>query len=179
MRQRLQYNVALFTGSSQGGVLSSDTQPMTIGGKVKLENELKQLLQVERPSVIKAIEEARSNGDLSENADYDAAKERQGFIEARIGEIQSKIANAQAVDTSKLKSDKIIFGAHVELLDLDTDETKTYQIVGEDEANASSGLISVFSPLSRQMIGKKVGDIVELNTPRGEKEYEVIKFYFK
>ncbi len=179
MRQRLQYNVALFTDSSRGGNLSSDTQPMTIGGKAKLEAELKQLLQVERPSVIKAIEEARSNGDLSENADYDAAKERQGFIEARIGEIQSKIANAQTVDTSKLQSDKIIFGAHVELLDLDTDEEKTYQIVGEDEANASSGLISIFSPLARQMIGKKAGDVIELNTPRGEKEFEVIKFYFK
>lgn len=163
----------------QGGILVADKQPMTMEGKQRLEAELKQLLQVERPSVIKAIEEARSNGDLSENADYDAAKERQGFIEARIGDLQSKIANSEIIDPSKLKSDRIIFGAHVELLDLETDEKKTYQIVGEEESNASQGRISIFSPLARSLIGKKVDDIVELNTPKGERELEVVKFYFK
>ena len=157
----------------------SDKQPMTKAGKAKLEEELKELITVERPSVIKAIEEARSHGDLSENADYDAAKERQGFIEARIGEIQSKIANAEVVDPVSIQSDKIVFGASVILMDLDTDEEKTYKIVGEDEADANAGLISVFSPLARVMIGKKNGDIVEFQTPKGERELEVVDFYFK
>ena len=160
-------------------MLGSDKQPMTVEGKHKLEAELKQLMTVERPSVIKAIEEARSNGDLSENADYDAAKERQGFIEARIAELQSKIANAEIVNPSILKSDKIIFGAHVDLLDLETEEEKTYQIVGEDEANPEAGRISIFSPLARSLIGKKKGDIVELKTPKNDREFEVKGFYFK
>ena len=157
----------------------SDKQPMTKEGKAKLEEELKQLITVERPNVIKAIEEARSHGDLSENADYDAAKERQGFIEARIGEIQSKIANAEVIDPGTIKSDKIVFGASVTLMDLDTDEEKTYKIVGEDEADANNGLISVFSPLARVMIGKKNGDVVEFQTPKGERELEVVDFSFK
>lgn len=152
---------------------------MTIDGKAQLEAELKVLLSEERPQVIKAIEEARSNGDLSENADYDAAKERQAFIEARIGEIQSKIANAEVIDVTTLKSDKIIFGATIVLEDCDLEEEVTYKIVGEDEANVKDGKISVFSPLSRSLIGKRKGDIVELRTPKGEKEYEVLDFYFK
>lgn len=156
-----------------------EKQPMTMEGKLKLEAELKQLMSVERPSVIKAIEEARSNGDLSENADYDAAKERQGFIESRIAELQTKIANAEIVNPSTLKSDKIIFGAYVDLLDLETDEKKTYQIVGEDEADAKAGRISIFSPLARSLIGKKSGDIVELKTPKTDRELEVKRFYFK
>jgi transcription elongation factor GreA len=159
--------------------MSADKQPMTMMGKSKLEAELKQLMTVERPSVIKAIEEARSNGDLSENADYDAAKERQGFIEARIAEIQSKIANAEVVDPASLKSDKVIFGAHVHLLDLETDEKVNYQIVGEEEADAQRGRISIFSPLARAMIGKRKGDVVELKSPKGEREFEVVDFYFK
>lgn len=153
--------------------------PMTLEGKKRLDEELKHLIQVERPNVIKAIEEARGHGDLSENADYDAAKERQGFIESRITDIQNKLADAEVVDTSSLKSDKIIFGAHVELIDLDDDKTVKYQIVGEDEANVKEGKISIFSPLSRAMIGKVVGDIVEFKTPKGEKEYEVVSFEFK
>lgn len=156
-----------------------EKQPMTMEGKLKLEAELKQLITVERPSVIKAIEEARSNGDLSENADYDAAKERQGFIESRIADLQTKIANAEIVNPATLKSDKIIFGAHVELLDLETEEKKTYQIVGEDEADAKEGRISIFSPLARSLIGKKSGDIVELKTPKTDRELEVKRFYFK
>lgn len=153
--------------------------PMTLEGKKRLDEELKHLIQVERPNVIKAIEEARGHGDLSENADYDAAKERQGFIESRITDIQNKLAEAEVVDTSSLQSDKIIFGAHVELIDLDDDRTVKYQIVGEDEANVKEGKISIFSPLSRAMIGKVVGDIVEFKTPKGEKEYEVVSFEFK
>lgn len=157
----------------------SEKQPMTLGGKAKLEQELKQLVTVERPSVIKAIEEARSNGDLSENADYDAAKERQGFIEARIGEIQTKIANAEVVDPAAIKSDKIVFGASVKVVDCETDDEKVYKIVGEDEADAGAGLISIFSPLARVMIGKKPGDVIEFQTPKGDRELEVIDFYFK
>lgn len=158
---------------------NQDRQPMTLQGKSKLEIELRQLMQYERPQIIKAIEEARSNGDLSENADYDAAKERQAFCESRISDIQSKIANAEVIDTSRLKSDRVIFGAHVILLDVESEAEVTYQIVGEDESDVSSGKISVFSPLARAMIGKKIGDLIELRSPKGEKEYEVRKFFFK
>lgn len=159
--------------------MSDQKQPMTPEGKLRLEEELKHLVHHERPAIIKAIEEARSNGDLSENADYDAAKERQGFIEARIGDIQSKIANAEVVDIATLVSDKIIFGAHIVLEDLETNDEIKYQIVGEDEADVRAGRISVFSPLARAVIGKKKGDIVEFKSPKGEKEYEVKKFFFK
>ena len=157
----------------------SDRQPMTIDGKQKLESELKNLIHVERPNIIKAIEEARSHGDISENADYDAAKERQGFIEGRIAEIQSKLANAEVVDPSQLKASNIIFGAHVKLQDVETDEVVSYQIVGEDESDVKSGKISVFSPMARAIIGKKKGDIVELRSPKGEREFEVLDFFFK
>lgn len=156
-----------------------EKHPMTVTGKNKLDSELKNLLQVERPAVIKAIEVARGHGDLSENADYDAAKERQGFIESRIGEIQAKIAVADVIDTSKIKSDKIVFGATVELLDLDTDESRVYKLVGVDEANVKEGLLSVFSPLGRALIGKKKSSVVEFSSPKGDKEYEVVKFEFK
>src|SRR5690606_29534780 len=151
----------------------------TIQGKAKLENELKRLISVERPDVIKAIEDARSNGDLSENADYDAAKERQAFVEARIGEIQGKLANAEVVNISELKSDRVIFGDTVTMLDLETDEKVTYQIVGEDEADVRSGKISVFSPMARSMIGKRKGDVIEVRSPKGEREFEVLSFDFK
>ena len=159
--------------------MSDQRQPMTVAGKVKLEEELKHLLQVERPNVIKAIEEARSHGDLSENADYDAAKEKQGFIEARTNDIKSKLALAEVVDPSKITSDKIVFGATVEIEDCDLEEKFTYQIVGVDEADIKAGRLSVFSPLSRALIGKKKGDIIELSTPKGIREYEVINFEFK
>ncbi len=157
----------------------AERQPMTHEGKSKLEKELHQLITVERPSIIKAIEEARSNGDLSENADYDAAKERQAFCEARISDIQAKIANAEVIDTARLRSDRIIFGAHVKLLDTESEDEVTYQIVGEDESDVTRGRISVFSPLARAMIGKKQGDIIEFKSPKGEKEYEVVEFFFK
>lgn len=159
--------------------MASDRQPMTLAGKAKLENELKQLIHVERPSTIRAIEEARGHGDISENADYDAAKERQSFVESRIGEIQGRLANAEVVDTSSLKSQTIIFGAIVEVEDCESGEKHTYQIVGEDESDVKSGKISVFSPMARSLIGKKAGDIVELRSPKGEREFEVLKFYFK
>lgn len=159
--------------------MTSERQPMTIQGKAKLEKELQHLLSVERPSIIKAIEEARSNGDLSENADYDAAKERQAFCEARINDIQAKIANAEVIDISTLKSDRVIFGAKVLLVDLETDDEVSYQIVGEDESDVQSGRISVFSPLARAMIGKKKGDVIEFKSPKGEKEYEVKKISFE
>jgi len=155
-----------------------DRQPMTPQGKIKLERELHQLIHNERPSIIRAIEEARANGDLSENADYDAAKERQAFCEARINEIQSKIATAEVIDISRLKSDKVIFGATVVLQDTESEEEVTYQIVGEDESDVQSGKLSVFSPLARAMIGKKKGDVIEFKSPKGEKEYEVVKLSF-
>lgn len=159
--------------------MPADRQPMTLAGKAKLEAELKQLITVERPNIIRAIEEARGHGDISENADYDAAKERQAFIEARIGEIQGRLVNAEVVDPALLKSNSIIFGAHVELQDCETEDHFLYQIVGEDESDVKNGKISVFSPMARSLIGKKVGDIIELRSPKGEREFEVLKFFFK
>ncbi|MBK7845478.1 MAG: transcription elongation factor GreA [Bdellovibrionales bacterium] len=158
--------------------MATDKQPMTFAGKNKLETELKRLLQVERPSVIRAIEEARGNGDLSENADYDAAKERQAFIEARISEIQGKLVSAEVIEPTSIKADRIVFGATVVLRDLESEEEVTYQIVGEDEADVKGGKISVFSPLSRSMIGKRTGDLIELKSPKGEREYEVVNFRY-
>ena len=153
--------------------------PITHRGKKKLEQELKNLIQVERPSVVKAIEEARAQGDLSENTDYDAAKERQGWIEARISEIQGRIAGAEVVYPKKLQSDKIIFGATVKLLDHEEDKEVLYQIVGPEEADVKDSRISIMSPLARVLIGKKVGDISELSTNNGIKEYEVLDITFK
>ncbi len=157
----------------------SDKQPMTLNGKAQLEEELKRLMSVERPENIKAIEEARGHGDLSENADYDAAKERQAFIESRIGDIQAKLANAEVVDPASIQSEKIVFGATVKMLDLDTDNEVTYQIVGEDEADVKNAKVSVFSPIARSMIGKVVGDIIEFHSPKGEKEYEILELQYK
>lgn len=153
--------------------------PITLRGKQKLEEELKRLLQVERPAVIKAIEAARENGDLSENADYDAAKERQGWIEARMQEIQSRIAGAEVIDTAKLKSDKVIFGATVDLLDVEEDKKVTYQIVGPEEADIQVGRLSLMSPVARALIGKKAGEVCEVRAPNSEKEYEILKVYFQ
>jgi transcription elongation factor GreA len=157
----------------------SDRQPMTVSGKAKLEQELKILIHQERPAIIKAIEEARGHGDLSENADYDAAKDRQAMVEGRIADIQGKLSNAEVVDISQLQSSKIIFGATVELQDQETDEKVSYQIVGEDESDVKLGKVSVFSPIARSLIGKKKGDIIEFKSPKGEKEFEVLNFFFK
>jgi transcription elongation factor GreA len=158
--------------------MAQDSLPITLRGKQILEAELKTLIFEERPSIIKAIEEARAHGDISENAEYDAAKERQGMIEGRIGEIQGKLAGAEVVDPSTIKSDRIVFGATVEILDTETDEQSTYQIVGVDEADVKKGMISILSPLARAMIGKKTGDAFTVQSPKGDKDYEVVSFKF-
>jgi len=148
---------------------------MTGEGYRVLDEELKRLKSVERPNVIAAISEARSHGDLSENAEYHAAKERQGWIEGRIAEIEDKISRAQVIDVSKLSGAQVKFGATVKVVDEDTEEEARYQIVGEHEADVKGGKISVTSPLARAMIGKEVGDVVEVNTPGGVKAYEILK----
>jgi len=149
--------------------------PMTGEGYTVLDEELKRLKTQERPSVIAAIAEARSHGDLSENAEYHAAKERQGWIEGRIAEIEDKIARAQVIDVSKLSGRQVKFGATVSLVDEDTEDDVRYQIVGEHEADVRAGKISVSSPLARAMIGKEIGDVFEVNTPGGVKAYEIMK----
>lgn len=154
--------------------------PMTQTGAKQLEEELRNLKSVERPSVIQAISEARSHGDLSENAEYDAAKERQAFVEGRIAEIESKLSHAQIIDLSKVDSEgKIVFGATIELLDLENDETIRYQIVGDDEADVKLRKISVNTPVARSLIGKRSGDIVEVKVPSGIKEYEILDVSFE
>jgi transcription elongation factor GreA len=149
--------------------------PMTAGGYNSLDEELKRLKTLERPAVIAAISEARAHGDLSENAEYHAAKERQGWIEGRIAEIEDKISRAQVIDVSKLSGDTVKFGATVSLVDEDTEEDARYQVVGDHEADVREGRISLSSPLSRAMIGKAVGDVVEVSTPGGIKAYEITK----
>ena len=148
---------------------------MTGEGYHALDVELKRLKTQERPAVVAAISEARTHGDLSENAEYHAAKERQGWIETRIAEIEDRMARAQIIDVSKLSGAHVKFGATVSVIDEDTDEAARYQIVGEHEADVKSGKISLSSPLSRAMIGKEVGDVVEVFTPGGVKAYEIVK----
>jgi transcription elongation factor GreA len=149
--------------------------PLTVTGAEKLRAELHQLKSVERPAVINAIAEARAHGDLSENAEYDAAKERQGFIESRIADVEAKLSNAQIIDPTLLDADgRCVFGATVELEDLDAGQTMTYQIVGDDEADLKQGKISISSPIARALIGKSAGDVVEVNTPGGTREYEIL-----
>ncbi len=151
--------------------------PMTRKGHDQLETELKQLKSVERPAIIKAIAEAREHGDLSENAEYHSAREKQSFIEGRIKELEGVIGLAEVIDTAAL-SGTIKFGATVTLVDEDTDEEKTYQIVGEYEAKIEDGLLNIRSPIARALIGKEEGDSVEVRTPGGEKSYEVLKIVF-
>ena len=148
---------------------------MTAGGYQALDDELKRLKTVERPSVIAAISEARSHGDLSENAEYHAAKERQGWIEGRIAEIEDKISRAQVIDVSKLSGSQVKFGATVTVIDEDTEEEGRYQLVGEHEADVKEGRVSITSPIARAMIGKEQGDVVEVNTPGGVTAYEIVK----
>ena len=148
---------------------------MTGEGYTALDEELKRLKTQERPAVIAAIAEARSHGDLSENAEYHAAKERQGWIEGRIAEIEDKIARAQVIDVTKLDGSQVKFGATVTVVDEDTEEEGRYQIVGDHEADVRAGKISLSSPLSRAMISKSVGDVVEVMTPGGPKSYEILK----
>lgn len=152
--------------------------PMTRNGYEKLQEELKRLKYDERHEIIAAIEEARSHGDLSENAEYHAARERQSFVEGRIQELESAIGRSQIIDVAALSGNKVLFGATVELNDTDTDKNTTYQIVGQYEANLEKGLISLQSPLARALIGKEVGDFVEFATPRGMKTYEILSVRF-
>ena len=149
--------------------------PLTSAGAEMLRRELHRLKTVERPHAITAIAEARSHGDLSENAEYDAAKERQGFIEGRIKELQSKLAHAQIIDPKQLDADgRCVFGATVELAELENGGIVTYQIVGEDEADIKKGKIYISSPIARALIGKCAGDVVEVETPGGAREYEIL-----
>jgi transcription elongation factor GreA len=149
--------------------------PLTVQGAEKLRQELHRLKTVERPSVIAAIAEARAHGDLSENAEYEAAKDRQGFIEGRIQEVEGKISNAQIIDPKLLDADgRCVFGATVELEDVDSGDKVTYQIVGDDEADIKLGKISVGSPVARALIGKYAGDVANVQAPGGTREYEVI-----
>ena len=153
--------------------------PMTVHGAAMLREELQRLKSVERPSVINAISEARAQGDLSENADYDAAKERQGFIEGRIAEVESKLSMAQVIDPKALvNEDHVVFSSTVTLEDQSSGETVTYQIVGEDEADIKNGTISIKSPIARALIGKSEGDMVEVQAPGGVREYEVVGIKF-
>ena len=152
---------------------------MTIKGAEKLRAELQQLKSVERPAVINAIAEARAQGDLSENADYDAAKEKQGFIEGRIAEIEGKLSFAQVIDPKLLASeDRVVFGATVVLEDISSGANVTYQVVGDDEADIKYSMISISSPIARALIGKHEGDMVEVIAPGGNREYEILEIRF-
>lgn len=150
---------------------------MTINGAQLLNQELERLKSIERPSVIQAIAEARSHGDLSENAEYDAAKEKQAFIEGRIADIEARLSRAHIIDPSKINTEgRIIFGVTVKLIDLETDIEVKYQIVGDDEADLKLSKISVNSPVAKSLIGKEIGSVVEVRAPSGIKEYEIIDF---
>ncbi len=155
-----------------------DKIPMTPGGYAAMEDELKKRQQVERPRIVEAISEARSHGDLSENAEYHSAKEAQSLNEGRIAELEDKLSRAEVIDVSKLSGSTVMFGATVTLVDEDTDEEKKYQIVGEAEADVKSGKVSITSPTARALIGKKKGDTVEVSTPGGGKSYEILKVAF-
>ena len=151
---------------------------MTVGGFSRMQDELRRLKSIDRPAVIRAIAEAREHGDLSENAEYHAARERQSFIEGRVLELEDKISRAEVIDVSKLSGAAFKFGATVVLADEETDEETKYQIVGEDEADIKQGLLSVTSPLGRALIGKQAKESVEVTTPRGAKSYEIVKVAF-
>jgi len=153
--------------------------PMTPGGQKKLQNELKHLKSVERPKNVADIERARDHGDLSENAEYDAAKEHQAHISCRMQEIEHKLASAQVIDPATLDHDKVVFGATVKLHDLDSGEELSYKIVGADETDISKGRISIESPIARALIGKEEGDEVKVSTPKGVREFEVVGIEYK
>jgi transcription elongation factor GreA len=153
--------------------------PMTADGYARLEDELRHLKSVARPEVIRAIAEAREHGDISENAEYHAARERQSFIEGRVAELEDKVSRAEIIDVSKLTGKQVKFGATVTLIDEDTEEKASYQIVGEDEADIKAKRLAITSPLARALVGKSVGDTVEVTTPGGSKSYEISKVAFK
>lgn len=153
--------------------------PLTVVGAEMMKAELQQLRSVERPSVIAAIAEARAHGDLSENAEYDAAKERQAFVEGRIADIEAKLSNGQIINPTELDADgRVVFGATVEMMDLATEIHVTYQIVGDDEADVKVNKISISSPIARALIGKEEGDVAEVQAPGGIREYEVLKVLY-
>ena len=156
----------------------SDKVPMTAQGYSSLEEELRYLKTTARPEVIRAIAEAREHGDLSENAEYHAARERQSFIEGRVAELEDKIARAEVIDVTTLDGDTVKFGATVTLVDEDTDAETAYQLVGEMEADVKNGRLAITAPLARALIGKEVGDSVEVMTPAGSKAYEILKVQF-
>ncbi len=156
----------------------SDKIPMTTDGQASLQEELRHLKNTARPEAIKAIAQAREHGDISENAEYHAARDRQSFIEGRVSELEDKIARAEVIDVSKLSGKTVKFGATVSLIDEDTDQKLTYQIVGQDEADIKNGRLAITSPLARALIGKSKGDSVEVNTPKGEKAYEIRRVKF-
>ncbi len=156
----------------------SQTVPMTPEGHRKLQEELKHLIRVERPKVIQDIAEARAHGDLSENAEYDAAKERQAFVEGRISEINGKMARAQVISSADIDSDKVVFGATVKLFDVESESEVTYRIVGEDEADIKQGLISINSPVAKALIGHRVDDEVHIKVPSGTRIYEIIDIQY-
>jgi transcription elongation factor GreA len=153
--------------------------PMTADGYARLEEELKHLKGVARPEVIRAIAEAREHGDISENAEYHAARERQSFIEGRLAELEDKISRAEVINPATLSGKQVKFGAHVTLIDEDTEEKSVYQIVGEDEADIKAKRLAITSPLARALVGKSVGDSVEVTTPGGSRSYEISKVAFK
>ncbi len=157
----------------------SRREPITREGFRMLQEELKRLKTVERPNVIKAIAEARGHGDLSENAEYDAAKEKQAFIEGRIKEIESKLASCEVIDVSRLDGERVVFGATVTLSDINGGKEVTYKIVGVDEADVKAGKISINSPIAKGLIGKYIDDEVRINTPSGIKEYEIVDITFE
>jgi transcription elongation factor GreA len=158
--------------------MSLEKVPMTAAGYAALEAEIKHLKTVERPRIIKAIAEARAHGDLSENAEYHAAKEQQGMNEARVADMEDKISRADVIDVSKLSGDTVKFGATVRIVDEDTEDELSYQIVGDFEADVKGGKIAINSPIARALIGKRVGDVVEVATPRGHKSYEILQVKF-
>ena len=152
---------------------------MTDRGFARLQDELKRLKTGDRPEIIRAIAAAREHGDLSENAEYHAAKDRQAYVEGRVREIEDKISRAEVIDVSRLSGDRVKFGATVKLADEDTDEESIFQIVGADEADVGAGLLSIISPLARALIGKSAGDSVDVSTPRGGKSYEIIEVNYR
>lgn len=159
--------------------MSIDKIPMTIEGHAELEKELQFRKSSERPRIIQAIAEARAHGDLSENAEYHAAKESQGLNEARVNDLEDKLSRAEVIDVSKLSGNRVVFGATVELIDEDTEEEVIYKIVGEYEADVKAGKVSITSPIARSLIGKSVGDVAEVVTPGGGRSYEILDIKFK
>lgn len=157
----------------------NDTFPMTVEGHKALKEELQRLKSVERPSIIQQVAEARAHGDLSENAEYAAAREKQAFIETRIAQVEARLSRAQVIDTSKLSGDRVVFGATVTILDHDSDAEQMWTIVGDDEANLELKKVGISSPIARALIGKSEGDEIEIRSPKGIRKGEILKVVFK